>query len=139
MVYRVGGLKTRIEHDVANVMSSCSWHSDQSHEPQPPAVSLLAALELPAGGGGGDTIFSSTTACYDALSPTMQKFVDQLWIEHTSKRQTARSVAIGGVARKQGASVFHPLVTVHPVTGKKVRVSNDTEVKGPHLIVRRCL
>ena len=112
-------MKTRTSHDFANKTSCMLWHSDQTHEPQPPAVSLLAALELPKTGTGGDTLFSSTVACYNALSPTFRKMIDPLWCEHTSKRQIARSIQVGGVGRREGASVAHPIVVVHPVTGAR--------------------
>ena len=116
---REGGLKNRFELGHLNSLSATDFHSDQAHEPQPPAVSFLAALEIPKG-GGGDTIFSSTTASYDLLSPTMQKFVDTLWCENDSKRLVSRAAKIGGATRRAGASIYHPVVTVHPVTKRKV-------------------
>ena len=42
-----------------------AWHSDFSFQPNPPAFTILHALDIPD--YGGDTCFSSMTAAYAAL------------------------------------------------------------------------
>ena len=123
-----GGDKNYIEHNHADVTSGLRWHSDQMHEPQPPSVTMLCALELPKSGSGGDTLFSSAVACYNALSPEFRRMIDPLWWEATSKTQIARSVSIGATGRRQGMSVAHPVVIVHPVTGDRVSLHHKSRV-----------
>src|SRR5881398_1039244 len=53
-----------------------SWHSDTTYLREPPLATLLYALETPA--QGGDTLFASTGAAYDALSEGMRKLIDGL-------------------------------------------------------------
>ena len=42
-----------------------NWHSDTTYLEQPPLATLLYAVETPS--HGGDTLFASTRAAYDAL------------------------------------------------------------------------
>src|SRR4051812_1780208 len=53
-----------------------NWHSDTTYLKQPPLATLLYAVEVPT--HGGDTLFTSTRAAYEALSPGMRRIVDQL-------------------------------------------------------------
>src|ERR1700687_148913 len=50
-----------------------NWHSDVTFERQPPLGSVLRAVVVPD--AGGDTLWSSMYAAYDALSDTMQRFL----------------------------------------------------------------
>jgi alpha-ketoglutarate-dependent taurine dioxygenase len=52
------------------------WHSDTAYLGQPPLATLLYAVETPS--HGGDTLFASTRAAYDALSEGMRRLVDAL-------------------------------------------------------------
>src|SRR5436305_15014611 len=46
------------------------WHSDVSCDAEPPAASILYLHTVPP--VGGDTLFASMYAAYDALTPRMQ-------------------------------------------------------------------
>ncbi|HZD21327.1 MAG TPA: TauD/TfdA family dioxygenase, partial [Burkholderiales bacterium] len=50
-----------------------SWHSDTTYLREPPLATLLYALETPA--HGGDTLFASTRAAYEALSEGMREML----------------------------------------------------------------
>src|SRR3990170_1644607 len=53
-----------------------SWHSDVSCEVEPPMGSILRIHTLPE--TGGDTVFASMYAAYDALSTPMKRMLDGL-------------------------------------------------------------
>ena len=104
-----------------------NWHSDTTYLPQPPLATLLYALETPA--RGGDTLFTSTYAAYDALSEGMRTMVDQLVgvnsasLKVTGGRRKMHST-IGGmkvqdIEHADGYEAEHPVARTHPDTGRK--------------------
>ena len=109
-----------------------TWHSDFSFLDEPPSYTLLYALELPA--LGGDTLWASQYAAYEALSPGMQRLLDPLRAIQTAwphgTRGPAPSTAVSrsiGMARNDPSAdreVLHPVVRVHPVTGRKALFVN---------------
>src|SRR5262245_48954613 len=50
------------------------WHSDVSCDPEPPMGTILYITQCPP--KGGDTLFASMYAAYEALSPRMQAYLD---------------------------------------------------------------
>lgn len=109
--------KTEFERVFANRNNNVGWHSDVSYELQPPGTTFFAVLEGPE--SGGDTIFANTEEAYNRLSPEFQKRLAGLHVLHTSKEQASDSVAFGGIERRKPVSNIHPLIRVHPATGKK--------------------
>ena len=109
-----------------------TWHSDFSFLEQPPSFTLLYALELPA--LGGDTLWASQYAAYEALSGAMQKLLDPLravqtaWPHGTKGPgpQVAVSRSIGMVRNDPTADreILQPVVRVHPVTGRRALFVN---------------
>lgn len=95
------------------------WHSDVTYEVQPPSYTSLKVLTGPPRGGGGDTLWSSQYAAYDALSPPMQKYLESLSALHTSELQAAGSRALGRTVRREAITTTHPLIRTNPVTGWK--------------------
>ncbi|KAK7509024.1 uncharacterized protein IWZ02DRAFT_195351 [Phyllosticta citriasiana] len=95
------------------------WHSDVTYEVQPPSYTSLKLLSGPPRGGGGNTLWSSQYAVYDALSPHMQKYLESLTALHSAHIQAEGSKAMGRAVRRDPIVTEHPLVRVHPVTGWK--------------------
>jgi taurine dioxygenase len=97
------------------------WHTDVSWDPEPPVFGTLRPIELPT--RGGDTIWSSMYAAYDALSPVMQRAIDPLVARHDMGSATAFVAKAGSeiVARTREAfpGAEHPVVGVHPMTNRK--------------------
>lgn len=89
------------------------WHSDMSCDPNPPLGSILCIQTLPP--IGGDTLFSSMYAAYDTLSDRMKAFLNGLTATHDGAKAFKRFDPNG----KFPAAV-HPIITVHPETGRKL-------------------
>ncbi|KAK2736436.1 hypothetical protein FQN55_001612 [Onygenales sp. PD_40] len=93
------------------------WHSDVTYEVQPPSYTSLKVLTGPPRGGGGDTLWSSQYAAYDALSPHMQTYLKGLTALHSADMQAQGSIAAGRPVRREPVTTEHPLVRTNPVTG----------------------
>lgn len=83
------------------------WHSDRSNTSTPALASLLRAVEIPP--VGGDTMFSNLYLAYETLSDGIKKLIEGLHGVHAPvKVQTTNPPLLA-----------HPLVKVHPETGRK--------------------
>src|SRR5210317_1003763 len=105
-----------------------AWHADMTFREHPPMGTVLKSVITPP--RGGDTLWSSMTAAYEGLSFHMQKFLDGLTAVHDFAHGFKESLAEpGGRERLADAvaanpPVRHPVVQVHPETGKKVLFVN---------------
>jgi taurine dioxygenase len=106
------------------------WHSDMSFLETPAIGSILYAVEIPA--FGGDTLFASQAAAYDALSIGLRKTLDGLNAVHSASREYS---AQGHSAQKRSSmsvveadghvgEYVHPMVLVHPESGRKALYVN---------------
>ncbi|KAE8356350.1 hypothetical protein BDV28DRAFT_127150, partial [Aspergillus coremiiformis] len=93
------------------------WHSDVTYETQPPSYTLLKVLTGPPRGGGGDTLWTSQYAAYDALSSHMQTYLKGLTALHSADMQASDSRALGRTVRREPVTIEHPLIRTNPVTG----------------------
>jgi len=96
-----------------------SWHTDVSCEEEPPMGSMLYLTEVPA--TGGDTMFASMYAAYEALSRPMQQFLEGLTAVHDGAKIWTK---YGMTPSRPYAQSEHPIVTVHPETGRKLLFVN---------------
>ena len=106
------------------------WHSDMSFLETPAIGSILYALELPE--YGGDTLFASQAAAFDALSEGLKRTLEGLNAVHSASREYS---AGGHSAQKRGGmqvaeadgyvgEYVHPMVLTHPETGRKALYVN---------------
>ncbi|MCW3474296.1 TauD/TfdA dioxygenase family protein [Limobrevibacterium gyesilva] len=100
------------------------WHSDLSYKAEPSLGSLLHAKVLPA--EGGDTLFASMVAAYANLPAPLRARLDGLQAEHDYAARVVRQRDTMGVRpdlsaaqRAEVPPVVHPVVRVHPETGKR--------------------
>ena len=106
------------------------WHSDMSFLETPAIGSILYAVEIPA--FGGDTLFASQAAAYDALSEGLKQTLEGLNAVHSASREYAaggHSVQKRGgmqVAEADGyvGEYVHPMVLTHPESGRKALYVN---------------
>lgn len=104
------------------------WHSDETFRAEPPMATCLVAKEVPA--VGGDTMYVSMAAAFEGLSDRMQKFISGLEAVHDFKPFKA---LFGGSEQDRldlqhyerlYPPQIHPVVRVHPVSGRKVLFVN---------------
>jgi taurine dioxygenase len=88
------------------------WHSDLSCQTQPSLLAILQVRKCPE--VGGDTLWSNQYKAYEELSPPMKDLCDGLTALHDASPH-------GTPERK----AIHPVVRVHPVTGKKSLFINE--------------
>ena len=99
------------------------WHSDVSCDPEPPMGSILYIKQCPP--RGGDTLFASMYAAYEALSDRMKQYLDGLTALHDGEEVYRGLYANYGVQDKaQYPRAEHPVVRTHPVTGRKALYVN---------------
>ena len=99
------------------------WHSDVSCDTEPPMGSILYIKQTPP--KGGDTLFASMYAAYEALSDRMKTYLEGLTAIHDGEdayRGTYKN--LGGQEKAVYPRAEHPVIRTHPVTGKKALYVN---------------
>lgn len=108
-----------------------NWHTDHSYDTEPALGSILVAREVPE--KGGDTLFSSMYAAYDALSDGLKETLEGLNAVHSSRRAFGAGAAYRnrmdtgdriGNPELATQDAVHPVVISHPVTGRKALYVN---------------
>ncbi|KAL2010378.1 hypothetical protein VTN00DRAFT_6185 [Thermoascus crustaceus] len=103
-------------------LTTTGYHSDVSYEHQPPGITLLTLLSVPS--SGGDTVWVSQVAAYERLSEPIKKLLEGLRAEHSGFPQAENARRDGKFVRREPVKSEHPIVRVHPVTGKKALFIN---------------
>ena len=105
------------------------WHTDTCYLQEPPRATLLYAVETPP--KGGDTLYASTRAAYDALSDGMKTMlngvigVNSAGLKHKRGGNRAAHhariahMAVQNANEGEKYEARHPIVRTHPETGKK--------------------
>jgi taurine dioxygenase len=108
-----------------------NWHTDVTFSQTPPLAGILAAKHVPP--SGGDTLWSSSSAAYEALSLPLRTLLDGLTAEHSVaksfpaerwqsdpdfKERYERAVA-------KHPLVTHPVVRTHPVSRRRALFVNQ--------------
>ncbi len=111
-----------------------TWHTDLTYVQDPPMARILHAVEVPD--AGGDTLWLSLYAAYDALSARMKEFLtgmtavhdivvsmpDDFLDQETVSQQLERM-------HKVTPEVEHPVVATHPDTGRRFLYVNRNFTK----------
>ena len=90
-----------------------TWHTDQSCLEVPPMGSILYIHTVPPK-GGGDTMFASMYAAYEALSPRMKRYLEGMTALHDGAAAFARTATNTLPVTEQ------PVIAKHPVTGRRL-------------------
>lgn len=113
----------KLEHERNNFGGI--WHTDTAYLKEPPMGTMLVAREVPP--YGGDTLFASGYAAFEALSPGLQQMLATLRGVNTSAKADVtktREDRIRDSGSNQGKAkeefvAEHPVVRTHPETGRK--------------------
>jgi taurine dioxygenase len=98
------------------------WHTDTAYLQQPPMATMLIAREIPP--KGGDTLFASGYAAYEALSPGLQQTLKGLKAANCSAKaevtKTREDRIADSATDKVGEDLVgeHPVIRTHPETGR---------------------
>jgi taurine dioxygenase len=133
---------TKLPHEQVNFGGI--WHSDTAYLDEPPMATMLLARHVPP--VGGDTLFASQYAAYDALSPALRDVLEPLRavnssaLADVSKTREDRLRDHDGPdgepqesAEPQEYEAVHPVVRTHPETGRKalyVNVAHTARFEG---------
>ena len=88
------------------------WHSDLTCQAEPSVLAILHMVKCPP--VGGDTMWANMYKAYDELTPPMREFCEGLTALHDAHPH-------GHPERM----AIHPVVRVHPVTGRKSLFVNE--------------
>ena len=99
------------------------WHSDVSCDDVPPMASILRIEELPV--TGGDTMFSSMYAAYEALSDRMRRLLGELTAVHDGRQYYVGRYGGGHLRDETYPSAEHPALRTHPRTGRTALYVNE--------------
>lgn len=116
---------------VTDVRDNAVWHTDVTFLPTPALGAVLSAKLLPA--FGGDTLWASGIAAYEALSEPLKRLLDGLTATHDFTKSfplerfgnTAEDLVRWEATRKKNPPLSHPVVRTHPVSGRKSLFVSD--------------
>ncbi|MCB1743762.1 MAG: TauD/TfdA family dioxygenase [Gammaproteobacteria bacterium] len=126
-IYRVsnvdedGNLIPQQDNGWQYLSQSWRWHTDSSFRDIPSKGSILHGIEITR--DGGNTLFANLYAAYEDLPYDMRARIDDLIVVHDHDHILSLSPLLA--ARKDKGRyetlppVRHPLVQVHPVTGRR--------------------
>ncbi len=122
----------KLEHERVNFGGI--WHSDTTYLDVPPMASMLIAREVPP--AGGDTLFANMYLAYETLSDGMRHLLDGLVAINSSARadvSRTREDRLKDSARADAKKEYvaaHPVVRVHPETGRRALYVNVAHTVG---------
>lgn len=110
---------------VTDVADNAIWHTDVTFLPTPALGAVLSAKLLPP--YGGDTLWASGIAAFEALSKPLQNLLGGLTATHDFIQSfplerfgnTADDLARWEEARRKHPPLSHPVIRTHPVSGRK--------------------
>jgi taurine dioxygenase len=113
-----------LDTDDNNPPDNDNWHTDITFTETPALGALLSARLLPP--SGGDTLWASGIAAFEALSAPYRRLLAGLHAEHDFLKsfpahrfaRTPEERARWEAARDKHPPVLHPVIRTHPVSGR---------------------
>lgn len=94
-----------------------AWHTDVSCDERPPGLSMLRIEQIPE--TGGDTLWSSMYAAYEALSETKKEFLLTLTATHSGEKAYRGQKYASGTDHLDYPVNSHPVIRTHPISGRR--------------------
>ncbi|HEV2573230.1 TauD/TfdA family dioxygenase [Methylocella sp. CPCC 101449] len=102
------------------------WHADLTWQKDPPIGACLYAVNVPP--AGGDTMWASMTAAYDALDEKFRAYIDDMTAIHdwegpelmAGVRASPDAQQRYNDMRKRFPPIEQPVVKVHPESGRRL-------------------
>jgi taurine dioxygenase len=101
------------------------WHSDGTWQTFPSKASILYGIEIPR--VGGNTMFADLYQAWETLTPTLQRMLDGLKAVHAMANAGGTSFEREFAGKSDvvaAKTAVHPLVIVHPDSGRKALFVN---------------
>ena len=99
------------------------WHSDGTFEAEPPRATILHSIATPT--SGGNTQFANAYKAYDELPHDLRARVDgKMAVFRLRGRNHHTQNIVHGDDLKKLTDVVHPVIRVHPRTGRKSVFAN---------------
>lgn len=115
-----------LDTDLNDLRDNATWHTDVTFLETPAAAAVLHARVLPP--IGGDTLWSSGEAAYQALSAPIQQLLEGLHAWHDISRSFPPE-RFGSdqlqAARAKHPPVLHPVIRTHPLSGRRSLFVNE--------------
>jgi taurine dioxygenase len=114
-----------LDSAVTDLTDNALWHTDVTFTERPPMGSVLLARMVPP--VGGDTLWASCAAAYEALSPAMQEFLLTLSATHDIAQSfpaerfgmSLEAAEKLQAAKRKNPPVKHPVIRTHPVSKRR--------------------
>lgn len=108
-----------VQHSEAKYLALTQiWHTDSSWRPIPAHATLLRAVEIPS--HGGETMFASLTAAWEALPDSRKRDLRELKAIHSFEYTRSLSDGLKPLTDDERARVppvVRPIVRKHPTQG----------------------
>ena len=104
------------------------WHTDSPWDTETCKGTQLFALEIPS--YGGDTLFASMHAAYDALPEWLKQKIAPLKVSFGYGGRERKGFDLLDPEDQARPPAIHDMVRVHPETGRKSLYINPTHVIG---------
>jgi taurine dioxygenase len=99
------------------------WHTDSTLAETPSSMIALRPIELPS--IGGDTCWGDMYSAYEALSEPIRDMLDRLTAVHSAAKVMPLMKGAGYSPLQEAMHAVHPVVRVHPETGRKALFVNE--------------
>ena len=111
-------------HGDRGVVVDNYWHADLTYYPEPTGGAVLFAHEVPR--VGGDTLYASLISAYDRLPDSLKRELSDREAVHSHEpRRSIKRPQLTDDQQSKAPDSTHPVVCVHPVTGKRILFVNE--------------